>query len=120
LPILPLVSPHPVENTVFVIRVRDEESYKTYAHWADIVSLDVLRRLIAKPPASETLPPDFVETVRRAYLTPATVKKIDAGGGLIHGEPLDFAEDRSEKIIFAHRAGPYTQEQLKVGSSAIF
>jgi CRP-like cAMP-binding protein len=118
--VLPIYSPHPVENNIFVIRVRDDESYKTYAHWADIVSLDVLRRLVAKPPASDVLPPDFVETVRRAYLTPATVKKIDGGGGLIHGEPLDFAEDRSEKIILAHRAGAYTHEQLKVGSSAIF
>jgi hemerythrin len=65
----------------------------SYAHWADIVSLDVLRRLLAKPPASDVLPPEFVETVRRAYLTPATVKKIDGGGGLIHGEPRDFADD---------------------------
>lgn len=118
--VMPIYSPHPVENNIFVIRVRDDESYKTYAHWADIASLDVLRRLLAKPPASELLGPDFVEQVRRAYLTPATVKKIDAGGGLIHGEPLDFADDRSEKIILAHRAGAYTHDQLKVGSSAIF
>jgi hemerythrin len=48
------------------------------------------------------------------------VKKIDAGGGLIHGEPRDFADDRSEKIILAHRAGAFSQEHLKVGSSAIF
>ena len=118
--VMPLPSPHPVENNIFVVRVRDEESYKTYAHWADIVSLDVLRRLLAKPPAADTLPQDYLETVRKAYLTPATVKKIDAGGGLIHGDPRDFSDDESEKIILAHHAGPFTPEQLKVGSSAIF
>ena len=118
--VLPLDSPHPVENSVFVIRVRDDDSYKTYAHWADIVSLDVLRRLLAKPPAAGVLPPEFLEQVREAYLTPATVKKIDAGGGLIHGEPRDFGDDESEKIILAHRAGPYSAEQLQIGSNAIF
>jgi hemerythrin len=118
--VMPLESPHPVENAIFVIRVRDDDRYKTYAHWADIVSLDVLRRLLAKPPASDALGPDYLERVRAAYLTPATVKKIDAGGGLIHGEPRDFAGDESEKIILAHRAGPYTAEQLQIGSNAIF
>lgn len=118
--VMPIDSPHPVENTVFVIRVRDDDSYKTYAHWADIVSLDVLRRLLAKPPAAGVVPPGYLERVRAAYLTPATVKKIDAGGGMIHGEPRDFADDESDKIILAHRAGPYSAEQLQVGSNAIF
>jgi len=118
--VMPVYSPHPVESNVFLFRVRDDDSYKTYAHWADIVSLDVLRRLLAKPPVSEALPPDFLETVRKRYLEAATVKKIDAGGGMIHGEPLDFSDDTSEKIILAHRATPFSPEQLEVGSNAIF
>jgi len=118
--VMPLESPHPVENNVFLMRVRDDETYRTYAHWADIVSLDVLRRLLSQPPASEVMPPDFLETVRATYMKPATVKKIDAGGGMIHGEPLDFAEDKSEKIILAHRATAFSPEQLEVGSNAIF
>ena len=118
--VMPLYSPHPVENCIFVIRVRDEDHYQTYAHWSDIVSLDVLRRLVAQSPAKELLPADFVDKVRADYLTPAHVKKIDAGGGLIHGEPLDFAEDASGKIILAHRATSYSSEQLEVGSNAIF
>src|SRR6185369_9972317 len=59
--VMPLESPHPVENNVFLMRVRDDETYRTYAHWADIVSLDVLRRLLSKPPASDVMPPDFLE-----------------------------------------------------------
>lgn len=118
--VMPLYSPHPVENNIFLIRVRDDESYKTYAHWADIVSFNVLRRILAKPPARDLLPADFLEKVRSAYHTPATVKKIDAGGGMIHGEPLDFAEDTSEKIILAHRAGRFSPEQLEIGSNAVF
>src|SRR5262249_11245056 len=118
--VMPLYSPHPVENNVFLIRVLDEANYKTYAHWADIVSLDVLRRILSQSPAKEVLPPDFLEKVRTDYLTPATVKKIDAGGGLIHGEPRDFAADTSSKIILAHRAGPFSPDQLEIGSNAIF
>lgn len=123
--VMPIDSPHPVENNIFLIRARDDDDYKTYAHWADIVSFDVLRRLLAKAPARDVLPADFFDTVRKNYLTPATVKKIDAGGGLIHGEPLDFRNDRSDKIILAHRAAAmsasaFTQEQLEVGSEAVF
>ena len=118
--VMPLASPHPVENNMFLIRVRDDESYKTYAHWADIVSFDVLRRMLAKGPAKDALGPDFLESVRKTYLTPATVKKIDAGGGMIHGEPLDFEDDSSEKIILAHRSMNFSPEQLEIGSSAIF
>ena len=118
--VMPLPSPHPVENSLFLIRVRDDETYRTYAHWADIVSFDVLKKMLEKPPASEVLPPDFMEKVRNAYLTPATVKKLDSGGGLIHGEPLDFAEDTSEKIILAHRAEAFSPEQLEIGSNAVF
>ena len=118
--VMPLFSPHPVETTVFTFRVRGDEGYRTYAHLADIVSLEVLQRLAAEAPANQVLPPDFVESVRARYLTPATVKKIDAGGGLIHGAPLDFASDQSDKIVFAHRASPFTAAELEVGSQATF
>ena len=118
--VMPVFSPHPVENTVFTFRVRGDEGYRTYAHLADIVALPVLQRLVAESPAKEVLPAGFVDTVRAAYLTPATVKKIDAGGGLIHGAPLDFTADKSDKIVLAHRAGPFTGAELEVGSQATF
>jgi hemerythrin len=118
--VMPINSPHPVESTVFVFRVQDDGGYKTYAHWADIVSMKVLRRLVAEPPASEILPADYADTIQALYLTPATLKKIDGGGGLIHGEPLDFAKDTSNKIVLAHRATAFTSEELDIGSQATF
>lgn len=118
--VMPLYSPHPVENNVFVFRVRDDEAYKSYAHWADIVSMDVLRKLVSEPPASEVLPADFVESVHARYLTKVSLKKVDAGGGLIHGNPVDFRSDTSEKIVLAHRATRFSGEELDIGSQADF
>ena len=118
--VLPLHSPHPVECSIFAFRARDQETYRSYAHLADIVSMKVLRRLCSESPAREILPADYAETVLARYLTPVTLKKVDGGGGLIHGEPQDFANDESEKIVLAHRAAAYTDEELEVGSQAVF
>lgn len=122
--VMPVHSPHPVETTMFMFRVRQGESelYKSYAHWADVVSMQVLRKLVAAANTAEpgVLPADYAEKVRARYLAPATLKKIDAGGGLIHGEPGDFAGDPSDKLVLAHRAAPFTREELDVGSQATF
>jgi hemerythrin len=82
--------------------------------------MDVLRKLVAESPARETLPANFAETVHARYLTPASLKKIDAGGGLIHGDPVDFRADASEKIVLAHRATKFSAEDLEIGSQANF
>ena len=39
------------------------------------------------------------------YHVPTNVKKIDIGGGLIHGAALDFKDDPSERIILALPTG---------------
>jgi hemerythrin len=113
--VMPVPSPHPVENAMFVIRVRDDETYRTYAHWATSSPSTCCAACSRTRPASEVLAPSYLEKVRNWYLTPATVKKIDSGGGLIHGEPLDFGDDTSDKIILAHRSGAFTPEQLEIG-----
>lgn len=120
--VMPLYTPHPVENTAFIFSVTDGEEPKTYAHLADVASMKVLRRLVDEAVAQDpsALPADYADTVHAHYLTPATLKKIDAGGGLIHGEPGDFAGDRSGKLVLAHRAAPFTREELEVGSQATF
>jgi hemerythrin len=120
--VLPVHTPHPVENTMFTFRVRDGDKVKSYSHWADVASMQVLRRLVAEANSAVpgVLPADYADTVRERYLAPATLKKIDAGGGLIHGEPGDFAGDKSDKLVLAHRAAPFTREELDVGSQATF
>jgi hemerythrin len=119
--VMPIFSPHPVENTVFVFRVNHDNGDRTYAHLADIVSRSVLTRMLEDLPEGDTsLSHDYIDAVHARYLTPATLKKIDAGGGLIHGDPFDFAQDTSSKVVFAHRATPYSREELEIGSEASF
>jgi len=61
-----------------------------------------------------------IERVRAAYLNPADLKKIDVGGGMIHGSARDFRSDTSDRILLAHRAGDLTSEEKEIGSSAAF
>lgn len=116
----PIFSPHPVETTIFAFRALSEAGVMTYGHYADIVSFDVLRQMIAEDPAVPGISPQLAAKVREDYLMPCDIKKIDAGGGLIHGVAEDFADDRSPKIILAHTAADLTIAQRKIGSGAPF
>lgn len=118
--VMPMYSPHPVENNIFIFRALGDDGHRSYAHWADIVSIDGLGKMLADPAVARALPADFVDQVRERYLTPASLKKVDAGLGMIHGDPMDFAEDKSAKIVLAHRAAPFTDAELDIGSSATF
>ena len=53
-------------------------------------------------------------------LTPVNVKKIDIGGGLIHGRAEDFSSDASGKLYLSHTSLPLTDSQKEIGSSAAF
>ncbi|CAA7620639.1 conserved hypothetical protein [Candidatus Terasakiella magnetica] len=120
LEVKPFFSPHPVETTPFFFRVLAEGGYRSYAHFADIVGLDILERMITdddmKPGLSQAW---FNETVT-TYSEPADVKKVDIGGGLIHGAAEDFAADRSGKIILSHTANKLSDAQKRIGSGASF
>lgn len=119
--VMPIFSPHPVENTVFIFRVNQDNGDRTYAHLADIVSRSVLTRMLEELPEGDAcISHEYIDAVHQHYLTPVTLKKLDAGGGLIHGDPFDFAEDTSSKVVFAHRATPYSREELEIGSEASF
>ncbi|OIQ71452.1 bacteriohemerythrin [mine drainage metagenome] len=48
------------------------------------------------------------------------VKKIDIGGGLIHGDAQDFRCDTSRRILLAHCAGELSAAEKEIGSSAAF
>ncbi|SEH38451.1 hemerythrin [Magnetospirillum fulvum] len=120
LEVLPLFSPHPVETSVFHFRTPWEDAYRTYAHLADIVSLDVLGQMVDDDETHHGISSALFEQVRADYLIPADIKKLDIGGGLIHGSAEDFSEDRSGKIVLAHTALPLTRAQKRIGSGAPF
>ncbi|MBG0776359.1 MAG: bacteriohemerythrin [Desulfovibrionaceae bacterium] len=120
LEVMPVNSPHPVETTVMLFRALGGEGYRTYAHFADIVSLDVLRGFVTDDPLAPGISEAFYEGTRESYLRPADLKKLDIGGGLIHGNAEDFKDDPSDKIILSHTALPLTNRQKEIGSGAPF
>jgi hemerythrin len=120
LEVRPVFSPHPVETTVFFFRTLAAGGWRSYAHLADIVSLKLLESMITDDPAAPGIDRAEFERVRAAYAEPADVKKVDIGGGLIHGDAGDFKDDRSGKIMLAHTAVKFTDEQKRIGSGASF
>jgi hemerythrin len=120
LEVMPVFSPHPVETSVFFFRAFWENGNRTYAHLADLSSFEVLRKMVTDDPGRNGISQAFYDAVTERFLTPADIKKIDIGGGLIHGRAEDFAEDRSEKIFLSHTSAPLTDAQKEVGSCAVF
>jgi len=118
LEVKPIFSPHPVETSIFVFRTLWADGYKTYGHFADIVSLDVLKDMITESPEKAGVTREFYEQVKREYLQTTDLKKIDIGGGLIHGVAADFRDDQSGKILLSHNARALTPVEKEIGSSA--
>jgi hemerythrin len=120
LEVRPIMSPHPVETSSFYFRTFWEGRYLTYSHLADIASLDVLKGMITDDDDAPGISQALFDNTKKEYLTEADLKKVDIGGGMIHGEALDFEDDHSGKIVLAHRADPLTNKQKEIGSSAMF
>ena len=121
LEVKPVISPHPVETTVFFFKTFWGGNYYSYAHLADISSMQVLEDMIVENPKDDMgLSKETYEQIKSAYLTTVNLKKIDIGGGMIHGCADDFSDDKSPRIILAHTAQPLTAEQKAIGSSAPF
>ena len=120
LEVKPILSPHPVETTIFTFRAFGHNGYRTYSHFADIASFKVLEAMKTEDGKAPGISAEMLEKVKADYLTPATLKKLDIGGGMIHGDALDFAGDLSDKIILSHTALPLTPEQRRIGSGASF
>ena len=120
LEVMPTFSPHPVETNNFVFRALGGDGHRTYAHLADIVSMEVLQGMVTDQPDAPGLTREACERIRAAYLVPADLKKIDIGGGLIHGNATDFRGDTSARVLLAHRAGDLTPEEKEIGSNAAF
>lgn len=120
LEVKPVFSPHPVETTVMLFRTLDRNGYRTYAHFADIASLGLLRKMITSDPDAPGLSQELYDEVYANYQEPVDLKKLDIGGGMIHGDAEDFAHDKSGKILLAHTALPLTYRQKEIGSGAPF
>jgi len=120
LEVMPIFSPHPVETNLFLFRTLCGDGYRSYAHFADIVSLGILQGMVTDDADLPGLDHKTFDRIRSAYSVPVDVKKIDIGGGLIHGDAMDFRSDASRRILLAHRAGELTAVEKEIGSSAAF
>ncbi len=125
LEVKPIYSPHPVETSFFIFRAHWANQYYTYAHLADIIALPRLRTILDKQKTNNSREKDdvydkFYDKIKSLYLTHVDLKKIDIGGGLIHGAADDFIEDESHKIIFSHINRDLFDHEKEIGSEAPF
>ncbi len=120
LEVRPISSPHPVETTIFNFRVLWEGGYRTYSHLADITSFSVLDGMVSSDASSPGLSIERANNIKRYYLEAADLKKIDIGGGMIHGDAADFAADASSRLLLAHTSRELTDAERRIGSGAPF
>lgn len=120
LEVKPIFSPHPIETTTFLFRALCNEGYRSYAHFADLASLEVLKSMINDNTSEPGLSRELFCMVQKNYLTRADLKKLDVEGGLIHGSSVDFQSDTSGKIILSHVSSQLTRQQKEIGSGTSF
>ncbi|QWD89960.1 MBL fold metallo-hydrolase [Polynucleobacter sp. MWH-Braz-FAM2G] len=118
LEVRPIISPHPVETTIFQFRTSTSSGYKSYSHLADIASFEFIDGLTEEKSDLSSFP--LCREAKIAYLETVDVKKIDIGGGLIHGVAKDFSEDESSKLILAHTSLPLTSDEKRIGVNVPF
>ena len=80
LEVYPHPSPHPVDTTLFLLRVMGPEGYKTYGHLADITSLNWLRKMLTPDESGCKISPLLWDSLQELYARPLDVKKVDVGG----------------------------------------
>lgn len=100
LEVMPTYSPHTVETSVFRFRVRHGKDQKTYLHLADTINFAEFDKIIQGAP--EIFSDADRQYVQNSYLATVNVKKLDVGGGIIHGHLSDYIEDKSDKFLMAH------------------
>ncbi len=120
LEVKPMLSPHPVETNTFIFRTLWEDGYKTYAHMADICSLETLEGMVATKERPDGISQAFCDKLKANFSIAANVKKIDIGGGMIHGSAIDFDHDPSDKLILSHISRELTHREKEIGSGATF
>lgn len=100
LEVMPLYSPHTVETSTFNFRAKDGNGYKTYTHLSDTINLKEFEVIVDRSP--EIFSDQDMAYVKRSYLSKVNLKKIDVGGGAIHGHLSDYVNDESDIIVMAH------------------
>ncbi len=120
LEVRPIFSPHPVETNIFFFRTLWSKGYLSYAHLADIPARDVLEGMVTEDSDAPGLSNELFEQVWEYYRDPADLKKIDMGGGLIHGKAVDFEGDESKKIVLSHTDRPLTESEQEIGVEETF
>jgi hemerythrin len=119
LEVKPILSPHPIETNIYYFRTFTQEGYKSYAHLADVSSFSVLDSMV-NDEGGIGITSEFCDMTKNNYLIKSTLKKVDVGGGMIHGEVHDFKDDYSKRLVLSHTSAKLTDEQKQIGSSAAF
>jgi len=120
LEVQPFLSLHPLETTVLFFRALGPDGYRTYAHLADIPPASVLKDYLIDDPAASAISSRLYESSVKSLRLPVDLKKIDVGGGLIHGRAADFAGDQSAKVVLSHISGDLSAADKEIGSNASF
>jgi hemerythrin len=118
LEVKPVYSPHPVETTVLFFRALRQGGHRTYAHLADIIDFNLLKGMA--DPQKGSVSRELYQSYTSTLLSPADVKKIDAGGGLIHGNAEDFRKDATPVKYLSHKTSSLSAKEKQIGASAPF
>lgn len=105
----PIYSPHTVETNVFNFRVFDGDEYKVYTHLADTINFKEFKIIIENSPG--IFSEDEFDILKDSYLSKVNLKKIDVGGGLIHGHLSDYDDDQSEIVVLAHTSSVFESDK---------
>ena len=119
LEVKPVFSPHPVETSIFYFRVKTSKGYKSYGHLADIIAGPVLKSFVSDDPATG-ISQEWYDQIWEGYLEKADIKKVDVGGGFVHGSAEDFAKDPSDVLLLSHTDKPLTEREKEIGISTEF
>ena len=120
LEIYPHPSPHPIDTTVFVIRAKGQEGYKSYGHFADITCLNWLEKMTTPDANGFGISKAIKLSLADLYQAELDLKKVDIGGAPIHGMAEDFKDCNRENLVLGHTSRPLNAEQLKIGRQAEF
>lgn len=98
----PMYSFHTIETNIFYFRnLNSDKEWKVYGHINDIISRKDLDYMLDSD-QSGIIKSTWANKWFDNYLKPADLKRVDVGGGVVHGCSSDFVNDKSSKIILSH------------------